>query len=780
MVAPGDELQITLTNALPVPTSIVILGQVGGGLGTPVKMGSPTHITQTQTTWPGNVGSPDTTAFVPPAQLDRVKSFGTEVANGTTSASPLVWTGLKPGTYIYETGTLPSIQAPMGLYGVLIVTQAPVAADPVAVTAFAAGNAYPNNPTPIAYDSDVSLLFSEVDAVQNRAVDAAAVALADINKRFDDVSCSTATPCYPAAVNYTPTYFLINGHAYDATTPLNSAFAVAGNSVAPGAASVGGKILVRLLNAGLRTHVPSIVGMPVTIVAEDGNVAPGNAKVQNEVLLTAGKTHDVLITAPSAIGAYSASTFSVFDRQLSLTSGNAPDGGMQGFLQVAGGTLPTAVGPTLVNDAFKVPYNTPISGNVKLNDIGVAAVLPGTSPLHGSLVLNSDGTFVYTPTTNYFGADSFTYGASNTGAQSAKVSLTTASVAAGTLTAVADSYDSTLLSRFSASRPGVLANDTDSNGYSLSATSAVNGSGGSACGSVVLNTDGSFTATKGSGNSCSFTYVARNMQGRTSATAKVTVNFLKAGLQAGLKVRVFDPASNADISDYRWIIQEDLTFKVDPTGTPSLSTRTLGTSFHKSYMPIVATGCVGPVSCGSGNQSRTDNTTVDPTTGTLGARHILTDTEALALQAMPDQAVLDPTKHYYISILPGDAAGDAAGNSGHGMGGTEIKPGDVTASATTPISIAANAYDWTPAQLSIYIYEDNAPLNGQNDQDEPGLGGFNIILMDAVGRSGDVAGQQTYDAGGHAAQQRAARQAWLPGRPEYKHQRSITHRWDRG
>jgi len=30
----------------------------------------------------------------------------------------------------------------------------------------------------------------------------------------------------------------------------------------------------------------------------------------------------------------------------------------------------------------------------------------------------------------------------------------------------------------------------------------------------------------------------------------------------------------------------------------------------------------------------------------------------------------------------------------------------------------------------VFIYEDNAPVNGQNDLNENGLGGFNIILMD--------------------------------------------------
>ena len=751
----GDSLTINLTNSLPTPTSLVILGQLGGGLGAPAKTVSPLHGTQTTTTWPANGPA----AFTPPAQGKRVTSFATEIAPSATPTA-LTWSNLKPGTYIYETGTLPSVQAPMGLYGVLIVTQAPGVGTP--------GKAYPGKPNEVGYDSDAALLFSEIDPVQNRAVDAAAVALADVKKRFNDPSCTAAAPCYPAAVNYTPTYFLINGQAFDKTAPQKSAFAVAGTNTVPGSHSANGNVLVRLLNAGLRTHIPSIVGLPMSVVAEDGNLAPGNPKLQNQVLLTAGKTHDVLVTlassgGQSAPGTYSPASFALFDRQLSLTTANQPDGGMQGFLQVASagatsgaGALPAAVTPTAVNDLFQVPLNASINGNVKLNDIAVAAVAIVAGPSHGTVSLNPDGTFVYTPIAGYAGSDTFTYNGNGGTTNTATVTLNVASTGLGFApTAAADAYTSMVSTKFSTSRPGVLANDSDPTGYPLTATSATTGT----CASVSMNADGSFSATKGAGNSCTFTYVAQNSQGTNSAPANVTVTFVATGMATGLNVTVVDPAGNVAVADYRWIIQEDLTFKVDPAGTPSISTRTLGTSFHRSHMPVVATGCVGPVSCGSGQQVRIDNTTVDAVTRTLGARHVVTDAEALLLQTTPDQAVLNPTKHYYVSVLPGDAGNGSGAPAdlttlpptpavpqGHAMGGAEIKP--QVAGAWAPIKVATNAYGWVPAQLSIYIYEDNAPVNNQNDLNEQGLGGFNIILMDAVGRSGDVAGQQSYDSYG--------------------------------
>ncbi len=60
--------------------------------------------------------------------------------------------------------------------------------------------------------------------------------------------------------------------------------------------------MVRVVNAGLKTHVPSIVGLSLALVADDGNRAPGAPKLQSEILMPAGKTRDVLVT-PASTGA---------------------------------------------------------------------------------------------------------------------------------------------------------------------------------------------------------------------------------------------------------------------------------------------------------------------------------------------------------------------------------------------------------------------------------------------------------------------------------------------
>src|SRR6202030_1368251 len=82
----NTSLTINLTNNLSfgtssIPTSLMIVGQVGGGLGLGgTTTASPTHAVQ-QTTWPVALAGPTNQ---PVAQPARVQSFGTEVAAGST------------------------------------------------------------------------------------------------------------------------------------------------------------------------------------------------------------------------------------------------------------------------------------------------------------------------------------------------------------------------------------------------------------------------------------------------------------------------------------------------------------------------------------------------------------------------------------------------------------------------------------------------------------------------------------------------------------------------
>ena len=415
-VPQGSALNITLidnlsfANANTVPTSLVIVGQLGGGLGNDRQtMPSPVHAPQ-GTTWPGTLGGTDTNAgdavFTPPAQLDRVRSMASEVNVSDTGGKVLTWSSLRPGTYLIESGTEPSIQGPMGLYGVLVVTET------------GANTAYGTT-----FDASVPLLLSEIDPAQNREV-AQVVQNAGFSDQTvwsgrpggcgDVAQPATAHTCYPPAVNYTPMYYLVNGLAFDRTNAAASTLAVP-------AAGTQTRVLLRLVNAGLHMHVPSVVGAQMTLLAEDGNKLPGNARVQNEVFLAAGKTYDVTIQPAQSTtpGTYAAATYAVFDRALGLSTSNQRDGGMQAYLQVAGGALPAA-GTTLnaANKSYNCiagstlaisdPTQGLLAGAVGANGVTLGPTLTGDVSAT-TLTMNSDGTFTYVPTPGPTCGGSFSY-----------------------------------------------------------------------------------------------------------------------------------------------------------------------------------------------------------------------------------------------------------------------------------------------------------------------------------------------------------------------------------
>src|SRR5205814_1799591 len=89
----------------------------------------------------------------------------------------------------------------------------------------------------------------------------------------------------------------------------------------------------------------------------------------------------------------------------------------------------------------------------------------------------------------------------------------------------------------------------------------------------------------------------------------------------------------------------------------------------------------------------------------------------------PTSVHLDPTKRYYISVLPGDGADALDPNPqthAHGMGGAPIAalcaPGTANCtSAYGDVNIQVNPTPLQPAKLSVFVFEDDFPLNGEND-----------------------------------------------------------------
>ncbi len=278
----------------------------------------------------------------------------------------------------------------MGLYGVLVVTDAAAQRRP-SLSRSDNRSGKPADPTiPTAkfsaYDADLPIVLSEIDPLQNTAV-----ALAVATTGFSETAVWSGQPgacgdaavhnCYPPAVNYSPRYYLVNGVSFDRTNLGASTFPV----LAPGSIPGNGNVIVRFVNAGLRMHVPSIVNMPMSLIAEDGNPLPGQPRVQNEVFLAAGKTYDVVISPAQANKTYTPANYALFDRQLSLSTNNQRDGGMQSYIAVAGGSN-TGVGSTATGGAGSA---TQLSGDRESNillrrrkDAGDHRSDPGASEGH--------------------------------------------------------------------------------------------------------------------------------------------------------------------------------------------------------------------------------------------------------------------------------------------------------------------------------------------------------------------------------------------------------------
>ena len=172
--------------------------------------------------------------------------------------------------------------------------------------------------------------------------------------------------------------------------------------------------------------------------------------------------------------------------------------------------------PVAVNDSYSTnedtTLNIPATG-ILTNDTDIdtpAASLSAmlvSGPAHGSLTLNADGSFLYTPTLNYNGSDSFTYKV-NDGALDSNIATVNLSITAvnDAPVAVNDSYSTNEDTALNIPAAGVLANDSDVDTAAASLSAML--VSGPAHGALTLNTDGSFlyTPTLNYNGSDSFTY----------------------------------------------------------------------------------------------------------------------------------------------------------------------------------------------------------------------------------------------------------------------------------
>jgi hypothetical protein len=147
------------------------------------------------------------------------------------------------------------------------------------------------------------------------------------------------------------------------------------------------------------------------------------------------------------------------------------------------------------------------------------------------------------------------------------------------------------------------------------------------------------------------------------------------------------------IGNYRWLIEEDTTNQ-PPRPFTSGNRDTLAFSFYKSHAPVFA----------AGNQANAANI------------------------SLPDG------KRYFVSVVP---------DSGYTIGGAPIDPS--APSYTGTIGVICNQLPLPTAQITVFAYHDNNPINNAPDATEPGLPGFKVIVEDSGGRHGISGGHQMMD-----------------------------------
>jgi VCBS repeat-containing protein len=193
-------------------------------------------------------------------------------------------------------------------------------------------------------------------------------------------------------------------------------------------------------------------------------------------------------------------------------------------VSAGGNDLPVAAADNY-STAEDTPLNVAAANGVLRNDTdadsdALTAVIV-TNVTSGTLLLNADGSFSYTPNAGFNGTDTFAYQA-NDGTGASNTATVTIAVSAGNdaPSAAADAYATTEDTPLTVAAAGVLANDSDPDGDTLTAALV----GNATSGTVTLNGSGGFTYTPAANfnGTATFTYQARD-GAASSATTTVTI-----------------------------------------------------------------------------------------------------------------------------------------------------------------------------------------------------------------------------------------------------------------
>lgn len=290
------------------------------------------------------------------------------------------------------------------------------------------------------------------------------------------------------------------------------------------------------------TVIPSAGDASYTIPAGEvlvvggAGVLTGNAATGLTASVVSSTVHGTLtLNRDGAFHYVPAASFSGFDSFTYRTVSSSGESSTPAVVHIHVTPVAVAVGAYYLPPSGTLSVGAP---GVLAGDVGsglTAKLVSGASA--GSLTLNANGSFTYTPTPNFSGADSFTFEAVDSSGQTSGVETVMIEIGTQPPSVTAESFSSvgnTELqvggSRGSGlevyySGTSLLAPDSDPNGGTLSTTPGPITTADGA--TVTMAADGTFTyqpVTGFNGTSDSFSYQV-NTSEQTSALATATIYF---------------------------------------------------------------------------------------------------------------------------------------------------------------------------------------------------------------------------------------------------------------
>jgi subtilisin-like proprotein convertase family protein len=246
--------------------------------------------------------------------------------------------------------------------------------------------------------------------------------------------------------------------------------------------------------------------------------------------------------------------------------------------------------PAAGNDAVTTPEDTALvmtAASLLANDTDydrdTLSISAWTTPANGTLTRATTGNFTYTPKANWFGIDTFTYTVSDGygGTATATVAITVTPVNDAPV-ARNDSFTTNQNIPLTFTPLQLLNNDTDIDGDALSVTAWTVPTRGT----LVRNTDGSFTYTPNTGfhGTDSFSYTISDGQLTASATVTIVVRQTSGSYTATPNANIADGGTSRftlTVNDTGTLTDLNVTLNITHPALNELSVFLIGPSGTK-------------------------------------------------------------------------------------------------------------------------------------------------------------------------------------------------------